>query len=96
MLKVGIVQEKKWVADDCGCYAEGGFGRQHIRERLAGLVAASAQGRAEWGEVVEALQGEMSDDAWEEDAAIDMLNAQTEAGIAWFFQDGDLVLAVDE
>lgn len=89
-MKVGIVQEKKWVADDCGCYADGSLGHQHIRERLAGLVENQDP------KLAESLRGDMPNDAWDEDEAIDMLNAQTEAGIAWFFQDGDLVLAVDE
>jgi hypothetical protein len=77
----------KYDARNVGCYGDGAFGHQHVRERLAALVRECD------AEVADALLGEMSDDAWEEDAALDLLNEHCAEGIHWTFESGDLVLA---
>jgi hypothetical protein len=43
-------------------------------------------------DVAEALDAEMSDDASEEDDALDILQEFTESGLIWQFVDGDLML----
>jgi hypothetical protein len=45
-------------------------------------------------ELATALRGEMSDDAWEEDAALDVLNGQAK-GVRFDFYNGDLMCMTD-
>ena len=75
-----------------GCIADGSYGQAHIRERLAELV--QPYGRKGKALAIE-LGKPMSDDASEEDDAIDLLNNYTEDGIYFTMSNGDLLL-VDE
>lgn len=75
-----------------GCIADGSYGQAHIRERLAELVAGYGR---KGKQLALELAGEMSDDASEEDDAIDLLNRYCEAGIYFTMSNGDLLL-VDE
>lgn len=75
-----------------GCIADGSYGQQHIRERLAELVQPygyKGKKLASW------LIGPPSDDAQDENDAIDLLNRYTEDGIYFTMSNGDLLL-VDE
>lgn len=80
---------------EVGCYADGAAGHQRCREHLAGLLADEAVQGSE--EVITSLRGEMPDDAWDEDKALDMLNDATEnvrpSDTLWQFADGDLMLS---
>lgn len=75
-----------------GCYGDSVSGHQHTRNRCADILETEG-GDAE---LVAALRGEMSDDAWEQDEACDYLNAETEGdralGTWWGWQDGDFGL----
>jgi hypothetical protein len=91
-------------AIDAGCYADGAFGHQHCRETLASLVQGIAERSNRWGakswgvsigELVDSLRGDMPDDAWDEDTALEILNEVTE-GAFWQFVDGDLCLIADD
>jgi hypothetical protein len=76
----------RFTTRDVGCYADGAFGHAHCRQVLADLVEPCDQALSE------ALRADMSDDAWEEDAALDLLNEGSEEGVFWTFHNGDLVL----
>ncbi len=73
-----------------GCYADGALGHQHVRDNLAYLV------RDLGGELSDMLRGAMSDDASEEDAALDLLNEHAPEGMVWTFSDGDLLLVPED
>lgn len=81
---------------DVGCYAEGCFGHDHARARLADLLQATYPAEhpetpEDVAEVLAALQGgEMSDDAWEEQAAIDLLNERCSRRVYFAFEEGEL------
>ncbi len=77
-----------------GCWADGTHGHQYTRERCADalqeLVVETAEG---YSEILAALLGEMSDDAEEEYAACDLLEAYAPvAGASWGWRDGDFGL----
>lgn len=79
--------------EDAGCYGDGALGHQHTREACANTVEAHVDPSPEAVAVITALRGEMSDDAWEEDEACDMLNAACGyKSVAWGWQDGDFGL----
>lgn len=72
--------------DDIGCHADGAFGHQHLRHVLASLVD-------QIGHPIRSLYlPEWPDDLEDEIEAIDLLNENTEDGLAWSFLDGGLVL----
>lgn len=82
-------------ADDSGCYADGSYGHEHVRAKLAGLVkdivmrrGGDLFGRDIWN----ALTHPMSDDASEEMDAIDYLQEHTSDDALWCFEGGDLLL----
>lgn len=84
-----------WSRGDAGCWADGAAGHKHVRNRLAQLVANvwTQEMLDKYGyDVAEALDVEMSDDASEEDDALDILQEFTESGFVWEFVDGDLML----
>lgn len=92
---------KPFTRHDVGCYADGAFGHQHCREVLADLLGnvpnSTAHGfLGEPGGTVDALQAalrsEMSDDAWEEDRALDALNSLCADDVYFVFENGDLLL----
>lgn len=86
-----------------GCHADGAFGHQHVREELAIRVdrvrlrtgAYVVQGR-DLETLADSLRGPMPDDAWDEDAALEILNDYVEPGILFAMVDGDLVLATEQ
>lgn len=96
-----------FTADSIGVVADGALDHQHIRDRLADLLTRMFRHHPRGGEgicwstasaLVDELRGEMSDDASEEEDAINMLN---EKCVSWecFFEmvDGDLmIVATDE
>lgn len=72
-----------------GCIADGSYGHDHIRERLAELVAAYGRKGLD---IAIRLSEEMSNDAQEESDAIDLLNEHTEDGLYFTMSNGDLLL----
>jgi hypothetical protein len=71
-----------------GCFADGSYGHSHIRAKLADMMNTFGQ-----TELCEALEGEMSDDASEEQEAIDWLNDNACTPDVYFVMvDGDLLL----
>jgi hypothetical protein len=87
-----------WNKHDAGCWADGALGHDHVRARLAILVAQvwTAEMLDKYGyDVAEALDCEMSDDAGEEQDALDIIQEFTESGVTWQFADGDLMLLAD-
>ena len=87
---------RKYTLEDCGCYADGVHGHLHIRRRLAELLEGLPESGHESEDIpgiVDSLSRPMPDDAWEEHAAIDSLNAYHCTPSVWFTMDcGDLVL----
>jgi hypothetical protein len=79
---------------DIGCYADCAFGHAHIRGVLREQLAHATRAGftiPDCAELERALDGEMSDDAWEEDAALDALNALC-FDCYFILHDGDLLL----
>lgn len=93
-----------WGPDDVGCHADGSFGHEHARRRIANRLdivlmngdMISEDRDKEIRELISSLKGEMPDDAWDEDAALEILNEYTEPGQTWQFLDGDFGLYQDE
>jgi hypothetical protein len=86
---------------DAGCWADGAGGHDRIRMVMANTLATLYRHHPRGGEgvhwpevseVCEALDSEMSDDAWEEDEALEWLNRACEDGCWFEFVDGDLML----
>lgn len=88
-----------FTAMDVGCFADGAFGHQYCRERLADAVETLMVRRnghqIATPALVASLRGEMPDDAWDEDEALSFLQGHTAEGLTWEFIDGDLVLTED-
>jgi hypothetical protein len=71
-----------------GCWGDSTFGHARVRERLAWLVQEYDPNLAD------RLRLPMSDDAGEEDDALEILNKETDTtGLVWEFVDGDLMLS---
>ena len=95
-----------YLSSDVGCFADGSLGHKHIRDVLAKELTTLYRHNAgggdglHWNKVanlVDALNGEPSDDAWEELEALDWLNRQCYDDTYFEFVDGDLMLvAIDE
>lgn len=90
-----------YLVTDTGCFADGSLGHDYVRDRIADHLEALYRHHPRggdgmlWGEVgpiVEALRGDMSDDAWEEYEGIDWLNRMCEEGCAFELVDGNLML----
>lgn len=86
--------ESSFTRNDIGCHADGTFGHRRIRTRLAELVDAIDGGMCnpESQELMESLGGEMPDDCWDEDRAIELLDEATAEGLEWRLDAGDLLL----
>lgn len=85
----------RYEIEDVGCYADGGFGHQHVRIRLGLLLHNVYCVRPQWKYLVtvrDALFAEMSDDAQEENDALSALNARCDPGVRFELVDGDLML----
>lgn len=95
-------KEALYTRASLGCHGDGAFGHAHIRARLAEMMERLARKAAHPGdsntaaELAEVLRQEMSDDASEENDAIDLLNEYTAPDVAFEFVDGDLVLTETE
>lgn len=81
-----------YTLDDVGCYADGVHGHRHIRLTLADMVEVATQRSAEGRKVASALRKEMSDDAWEEDEALGLLNERCTQEVYFVFENDDLLL----
>lgn len=80
-------------AGDVGCYTDGALGHEHVREVLLSMYQASGGVDAE---IIAALSGDMSDDAWEETAALDHVNDHAcVPGVRFDLFGGDLMLLTD-
>lgn len=77
----------KFTKVSVGCYADSSFGHERVRTRLMELCCD-----IEREDLAHALVGEMSDDAQEEQDAIDALNAHCSDDVHFEFVDGDLML----
>lgn len=82
---------KTFTKNDIGCYADSGFGHDHVRSMLSMLVLDAGR-----EDLAELLLGDMSDDASEEDEALDVLNELCSENVYFDFHDGDLMLFVRE
>lgn len=83
----------KFRRTDVGTFADSTFGHEHIRSRLHGLIKSVAEGfNAESDSIIDSLEGPMPADAWDEDAAIELLNEYCEPGVFFELSEGDLVL----
>ncbi len=79
--------------EQAGCHGDGSLGHQHTREACAARLREFVPESPERDALIAELRGEMSDDASEEDDAVDMLNeACGYRSIAWGWQDGDFGL----
>jgi hypothetical protein len=82
---------------EIGCYGDGALGHQHTRERCAAIVRENSLDCSDERAIEKALMGEMSDDGWEEDAALIILEANVPVnGASWGWQDGDFGLWQNE
>jgi len=77
-----------------GLYAHGLYGWDHVRRVLGDYIVQLGPLGAD---LAEELQSDMSDDASEEDEALDLLNEHTVGGYWAFGEDGEgLMLYRDE
>ena len=74
-----------------GCWADGAFGHEHVRQCLADEIELCFAPHSKLAHVVHTLRGPMTDDAWEEYEALDALNDAAPEGMTWCFHDGDLI-----
>lgn len=85
-----------WTKEDIGCHADASLGHQHCREALAQRIEAIDDSTPkQWTDLAASLRGDMSDDASEEDIALEILDEHCD-GVAFVFQDGDLMLVESE
>jgi hypothetical protein len=100
-----VVKKNPKTLPDLGVYGDGSLGHQHTRTKAAMLLEADAWSEEQkpgagarlnaqsLREVATALRGEMSDDAWEEDAACEALEEfMPHPDAFWGWQDGDFGL----
>ena len=93
---------------DIGCYADGAFGQDHRRSKLANLIVSVSQrcgatkdNRNDNYElidhqaIVHQLINAPSNDFSEEHAAIEIIQDHTELGLTWQIVDGDLMLITE-
>lgn len=75
--------DPEYTAEDCGCFADGAMGDEHVRETLSDLSGVEVSECPETGQ-------------WEnEDEALSALQARTAEGLEWVV-DGDLLLRPTE
>lgn len=86
----------KFNAEDCGCHGDGTFGHGYIRSRLAELVDGCENAAiVDRFAVGSSLRGAMPDDAWDEEEALDILNAETAEGYEWTLHEGSVFLSAE-
>ena len=76
--------------EHCGCYVDGVNGESHRRKVLIDLVEDCCV--EDVAELIADLQSEPSDDYFEEDKALDLLNEHCDDDVTWVIQNGDLLL----
>ncbi len=86
-----------YTAKDEGCIADGANGHAYVRQRLWDVLndthVKDPKEHNTQDLCLAQLAAEMSDDAWEEDEAIDLLNEHaTDGDVCFLFEDGDLKL----
>lgn len=99
------MREKTFKKHDLGCFIDGAFGQDHRRDKIVSLVEITIEdydaetkrtGESKFSELINALEGEPSDDLAEEDEAVEILQASTEEGLVWIWETGDLILTTEE
>ena len=87
-----------WTENDAGCYGYGALGHDHVRRRLAEQLEALSRAEGiDRDDLVRDLRGPMSDDAWEEELALEVLNDWSVCqGVYWTLRDGDLMLLPED
>src|SRR3972149_3998056 len=80
-----------WTRDDVGCYIDNAHGMAHARGRLIELMLEVEESERT-AELVKALEGDMSDDDWESDEALDLINEYCAPDVSFMWVDGDLLL----
>lgn len=96
---------KKYSCKDIGCHADGSLGHEHVRDILAFLVqgiieddstSLTLNQRLLARGLCADLRDSMSDDAAEEQQALDILNEHAVGeGVSFMLVDGDLCLMAD-
>jgi len=74
---------------DCGTIADIYYGTKHVRLILRQLLSECKEDNPA---LIEALKGDMSDDCWEEDEALELLQKHTDPECSWVRIDGDVFL----
>ena len=72
---------------DCGCYADGCFGDDHLRDILKGMLKGLNH-----AELAKVFDDEPSDDGSEYLEALEVLQEYTDEGLTWILEGGDLLL----
>ena len=84
---------ERWTENESqACWGDGAYGHDHIRIVLGSLLPTTYAMCSELRELIDDLNGPMSDSAVEEDEALDLLNHACDDGVYWAFDDGDLIL----
>lgn len=84
--------QKSFRATDCGCWIDGTYGTGHRRRKLAVMLFDCSDVNGRNARIVEALGNDPSDDCSEELEAIEILQENTEDGLVWDLDNGDLCL----
>lgn len=84
----------RWTKEDAGCYVDGTFGEDHLRDVLAGLLRVT--GGAD--ELASSLHSPDPEDDSGDDIidALEHLQEHTEDGLSWILDNGDLFLLQDD
>lgn len=86
--------------NDVGCYADGSLGHAYVRGVLATLLERLPESHddtdASRYQLANELREDMTDDAGEEDDALEILQEHTAEGLTWEFHEGDLILGEDD
>ena len=85
---------------DLGCWIDGAGGQDHRRAKLRDMLEECFQVsdpamQSDIQRIQRYLEDDMSDDASEEDEAIEIIQHHTEEGLIWE-QDGDFCLREEE
>jgi hypothetical protein len=95
---IEVAQENRYfTVEDSGCYADGTFGHQYLRGRLADLIDNLATGATEYPqELYDSLRGPMPDDAGDEYEALEILQQNTSDDASWEIEDGLYLIPLSE
>lgn len=79
------------------CLIDGSAGRRYVRNRLASLLSTlGTLSDSDYSETIQALYAEPSDDASEENDAIEILNDYTDDKHVVTFDGGDVLVVREE